>query len=59
MPEYELLELVLFNAIERIDVKPLAKALLATFGDLNGVVAAARAAAAAGAGRDAAGATCS
>ena len=40
MPEYELLELVLFNAIERIDVKPLAKALLADFGDLNGVVAA-------------------
>jgi DNA repair protein RadC len=40
MPEYELLELVLFNAIERIDVKPLAKALLAVFGDLNGVVAA-------------------
>lgn len=40
MPEYELLELLLFNAIERIDVKPLAKKLLATFGDLNGVVAA-------------------
>ncbi len=40
MPEYELLELVLFNAIPRIDVKPLAKALLATFGDLNGVIAA-------------------
>jgi DNA repair protein RadC len=40
MPEYELLELMLFNAIERIDVKPLAKALLATFGDLNAVVAA-------------------
>ena len=40
MPEYELLELLLFNAIERIDVKPLAKRLLATFGDLNGVVAA-------------------
>ncbi len=40
MPEYELLELVLFNAIPRIDVKPLAKVLLATFGDLNGVVAA-------------------
>jgi DNA repair protein RadC len=40
MPEYELLELLLFNAIERIDVKPLAKALLAAFGDLNGVVAA-------------------
>jgi DNA repair protein RadC len=40
MPEYELLELVLFNAIARIDVKPLAKALLAAFGDLNGVIAA-------------------
>lgn len=40
MPEYELLELVLFNAIDRIDVKPLAKLLLATFGDLNGVIAA-------------------
>jgi DNA repair protein RadC len=40
MPEYELLELLLFNAIPRIDVKPLAKALLAAFGDLNGVVAA-------------------
>ena len=40
MPEYELLELVLFDAIPRIDVKPLAKALLATFGDLNAVVAA-------------------
>ncbi|WP_299681435.1 DNA repair protein RadC [uncultured Roseobacter sp.] len=40
MEEYELLELLLFNAIERIDVKPLAKRLLATFGDLNGVIAA-------------------
>ena len=40
MPEYELLELMLFNAIPRIDVKPLAKRLLAAFGDLNGVVAA-------------------
>ena len=40
MPEYELLELLLFNAIPRIDVKPLAKRLLATFGDLNGVIAA-------------------
>ncbi len=43
MPEYELLELVLFDAIPRIDVKPLAKRLLAAFGDLNGVVAASRA----------------
>ncbi|WP_424933981.1 RadC family protein [Amaricoccus macauensis] len=40
MPEYELLELLLFNAIPRIDVKPLAKKLLESFGDLNGVVAA-------------------
>jgi DNA repair protein RadC len=38
--DYELLELVLFNAIPRIDVKPLAKRLLAAFGDLNGVIAA-------------------
>ena len=28
MPEYEVLELLLFNAIPRIDVKPLAKRLL-------------------------------
>jgi DNA repair protein RadC len=40
MQEYELLELLLFNAVPRIDVKPLAKRLLAAFGDLNGVVAA-------------------
>lgn len=40
MPDYELLELVLFNAIPRIDVKPLAKKLLEIFGDFNGVVAA-------------------
>ncbi len=40
MPEYELLEMVLFNAIGRIDVKPLAKTLLETFGDLNAVIAA-------------------
>lgn len=40
MAEYELLEIILFNAIPRIDVKPLAKTLIATFGDLNGVIAA-------------------
>ena len=40
LPEYELLEMLLFNAIPRIDVKPLAKRLLAAFGDLNGVIAA-------------------
>jgi DNA repair protein RadC len=44
MPEYELLELLLFNAIPRIDTKPLAKRLLAAFGDLNGVIAAGEAA---------------
>ncbi|MCX8955560.1 hypothetical protein OU790_19270, partial [Ruegeria sp. NA] len=42
MPEYEFLELLLFNAIPRIDVKPLAKRLLAEFGDLNGVIAASK-----------------
>ena len=42
MPDYELLELLLFDAIPRIDVKPLAKQLLATFGDLNGVIAASK-----------------
>ena len=40
LPDYELLELVLFNAIPRIDVKPLAKELLATFGDFNRVISA-------------------
>ena len=43
LPDYELLELVLFNAIPRVDVKPLAKQLLAIFGDFNGVIAAPRA----------------
>jgi DNA repair protein RadC len=32
LPDYELLELILFNAIPRQDVKPLAKALIARFG---------------------------
>ena len=40
MPDYEVLELLLFNAISRIDVKPLAKRLLAAHGDLAGVFAA-------------------
>ena len=40
LPDYELLELVLFNAVPRIDVKPLAKKLLEVFGSLNAVVAA-------------------
>ena len=40
LPDYELLELVLFGAIPRGDVKPLAKALVARFGDFAGVVSA-------------------
>jgi len=39
-PDYELLELILFQCVPRIDVKPLAKDLLARFGSLGGVVAA-------------------
>lgn len=38
LPDYELLELLLFLAITRRDVKPLAKTLLAQFKDLNGVL---------------------
>lgn len=38
--DYELLELLLFFSIDRIDVKPLAKALLAEFGALGAVLAA-------------------
>jgi DNA repair protein RadC len=41
MPDYELLELLLFRTIPRQDVKPLAHLLLETFGDLNRVVTAA------------------
>ncbi|MFV2051147.1 RadC family protein [Aliiroseovarius sp. YM-037] len=40
MPEYELLELVLFRAIPRQDVKPIARLLLDTFGDFNRVLSA-------------------
>ncbi len=40
VPDYELLELVLFRAIPRLDVKPLADRLLARFGDFNGVISA-------------------
>lgn len=38
--EYELLELILFRAIPRRDVKPLAKRLMARFGDINRVISA-------------------
>lgn len=40
MPDYELLELLLFRAIPRQDVKPLAHKLLEIFGDFNAVVSA-------------------
>lgn len=40
MPDYELLELVLFRAIPRQDVKPLARRLMSSFGDLSRVLAA-------------------
>ena len=40
MPDYEMLELLLFRAIPRQDVKPLARLLLDSFGDFNRVVTA-------------------
>ncbi|OJY32275.1 MAG: hypothetical protein BGP11_02600 [Rhodobacterales bacterium 65-51] len=40
LPNYELLELLLFRAIPRQDVKPLARLLMETFGDFNRVIAA-------------------
>lgn len=38
LPDYELLELLLFLAIPRRDVKPIAKLLIARFGNLAGVM---------------------
>ena len=38
LPDYELLELLLFMAIPRRDVKPLAKELILKFGNLAGVL---------------------
>ena len=40
MPDYELMELVLFAAIPRRDVKPLAKQLIAQFGSFAEAIAA-------------------
>lgn len=40
LADYELLEILLFRAIPRRDVKPIAKALIARFGTLAGVIAA-------------------
>ena len=38
LPEYELVEMILFNAERRKDVKPLAKEMLAAFGDINALL---------------------
>jgi DNA repair protein RadC len=38
IPDYEMLELILFRSIPRRDVKPLAKDLIALFGSLGGVL---------------------
>ena len=40
LADYELLELILFRSIPRIDVKPLAKTLIATFGSFAEVISA-------------------
>jgi len=40
MPDYELLEMVLFRAITRGDTKPIAKALIARFGSFAEVISA-------------------
>ena len=40
VPDYELLELLLFRAIPRRDVKPIARHLLEAFGDFNSVITA-------------------
>ena len=40
MPDYEILEMVLFRAIPRQDVKPLARKLIETFGDFGSVIGA-------------------
>jgi DNA repair protein RadC len=42
LPDYELVELLLFAAIPRVDVKPLAKKLIDRFGNFAGVVSAPR-----------------
>ena len=40
MPDYELLEMVLFRARKRVNTKPVAKALLARFGSFAEVISA-------------------
>lgn len=38
LPDYEMLELVLFRVIPRQDVKPLARRLIDRFVDFNGMI---------------------
>ena len=40
LPDYELLELILFRSLKNGDVKPLANLLITTFGDFNRVLSA-------------------
>jgi DNA repair protein RadC len=40
LPDYELLELLLFMAIPRVDIKPIAKSLIERFGTFGDVIAA-------------------
>lgn len=40
MPDYELLEMILYRALPRSDVKPIAEALMMAFGDYNRVISA-------------------
>lgn len=42
LQDYEMLELIMFRAIPRRDVKPMAKDLIKKFGDLSGVLSADR-----------------
>ncbi len=42
LPDYEILEMLLFRSIPQRDVKPLAKELIARFGSLSGVLGARR-----------------
>jgi DNA repair protein RadC len=42
LPDYEPLELALFSSLPRVDVKPLAKKLIAKFGGFADVIAAPR-----------------
>ena len=40
LADYELLELILFSALPRVDTKPMAKALLERFGSFAAVISA-------------------